>query len=122
MFPQFMREGLLVPWIYAKVFQRRPGRWDIGLYSTSIPSYDSTLIYTISCKHTMNRHHRHIHYYNTSFIHLSICNTIINQSLNTTFMHLTKLLNIDTYTQYVMWKPIRENTTRFSSSRIGMRK
>ena len=122
MFPQLAWEGVPVQWLCAKVFQQRMGRWDTNLHNTSIPSYDSTLIYMISCKHTMNRHHRHIHYYNMAFIHLSICNTIINHSLNTTFMHLTKLLKIHTYTQHVTWKPIREKNTRCSSSRIGMRK
>ena len=37
-------------------------------------------------------------------------------------MHLSKLLNIHTYTQHVTWKPIWEKTTRFYSSSIGMRK
>ena len=114
MFPKFVWEGVVVHWICANVFQWRLGRWDTSWHSTSVPSYDSTLIYATSCKHTVNIHHRHIHYYNVTFIHLSICNTIINQSLNTTFMHLTKLLNIQTYTQHVMWKPIQEKTTRFS--------
>ena len=122
MFPKFMREGLLVPWLYANVFQWRSRRWDIGLYSTSIPSYDSTLIYEISRKQTVNIQHRNIHYYNAKFIHLFVCNKIITQSLNTSVMHLTKLLKIHTYTQHVTWKPIREKTTRFSSSWIGMRK
>ena len=37
-------------------------------------------------------------------------------------MHLSNLLNIHTYTQHVTWKSIREKTTRYSSSGIGMRK
>ena len=96
--------------------------WDIGLNSTSIPSYNSTLIYSISHKQIVNIQHRHIHYYNPTFMHLSICNTIINQSFNIVFTHITKLLNIHTYTQHITWKPIREKTTRCSSSRICMRK
>ena len=37
-------------------------------------------------------------------------------------MHLSKLLNIHTYTQHITWKPIWEKTARCSSSGIGMRK
>ena len=37
-------------------------------------------------------------------------------------MHLSKLLNIHTYTHHVTWKPIQEKTVRCSSSGIGMRK
>ena len=37
-------------------------------------------------------------------------------------MHLSKLLNIHTYTRHAAWKPIRKKTTMCTSSGIGIRK
>ena len=62
MLPSFVWEGVLIPWLYAKVSNedREGGLVVCTLYINT--EVLLALIYAILHKHTVNRHDRHIHY------------------------------------------------------------